>query len=322
MDKDSKRYSYSRLSTFKKCPRQHHYIYEELIPTKDSKETIPGSYFHKCMELIKKNPGKDVSKELDCLYKQYASQVVNGEIDTDEDQLEYTVTNYLAYYRDKELFERVLLVEGDFMDLLEATDKDDILVGKIDKVYEDQGLFNIVADYKTTLGNLKYTKEDVETNEQLLLYVPFAQNLLGIEIHAIEIDEVSMRKLQDVPLLKNGKPTVAKEKLSLVTYDAYYDKLKSMGLDNSPEYKEVLDYLQTRGHPLFRRTRVQLIDKNLIATNAEDIIETYKGAKSQLKFKNKGPLCNYCKYKELCSLDDHKPTDETRNIIIQKITTK
>src|SRR5690606_26338621 len=111
----------------------------------------------------------------------------------------------------------------------------------IDKVVEDEetGLI-ILRDTKTTSKSLKYTYNDVAYNQQLLFYVPFVEKELGIEIDAIQIDEVRIARLFSVPINKNGKPSTDKGRNELVTYEDYYNTLKIMKLDKAPEYQSIL----------------------------------------------------------------------------------
>ena len=92
-----------------------------------------------------------------------------------------------------------------------------------------------------------------------------------------------------------------------------------MELDDAPEYQGVLEYLQKRGHPLFKRTRCQLLDQTMLSSNIEDLYDAYKGCKSGSKQRVRGPLCEYCAYKQLCELDFYMPTPDDRKIIIDKI---
>jgi CRISPR/Cas system-associated exonuclease Cas4 (RecB family) len=134
-----------------------------------------------------------------------------------------------------------------------------------------------------------------------------------------EIDEVRLAKIQPVPLNLNGKPTADKKRLGLVLYEDYYNKLCEMGLESEPEYQAILDYLEKRGHPLFKRTNVQLLDQNILASNIDDISQTYKSIKEGHDNRVRGKLCEYCPYQELCNLDFYMPDDESREIMINKI---
>lgn len=313
MAKDIKRFSFSRFKTFQTCPRKHHYTYVEQIETEDKASTIPGKLFHQCLEYYWTN------KDMTPVFQEFSSLCHTGKIPYEADLLEYLVSEYFQYYSIEHSQERTVMVEEEIEDELEDGDK---LVLVIDKVFFDQNDFLIVRDTKTSLTKLKYTQDDVMFNQQLYLYLPYVEEKTNNKVDAVEIDEVKFAKLKPVPLKSNGKPSIDKKQLELVTYEAYYDELASRGLETEREYQPILEWLQQRGHPLFRRIRCQVLDQNIIASNAQDLLDTYHTSKTQVSYRVKGPLCNYCAYKELCQLDYSAPTTTERQMIIDKISKK
>lgn len=317
-NKDPKRYSYSRFRTFMTCPRKHHYQYIEGIVTEESATTIPGKLFHECIEKFLK--GEDMVP----VFQEFRQLCTTGKLELEPDLLEYVVTKYLQYYAMDYSKENTLIVEYEYKDDL---DDDDYLIMYVDQAYEKNGI-NVVRDMKTTLNKLKYQLSDVQSNQQLLLYTPYIENDLGIKIDAIEIDEIRLAKLQEVPINKNGKPSINKSSLELVTYEDYYDVLCQLGLETEKEYASTLDYLKSRGHPLFNRVKAQVLDSTVIDSNAKDLLATYYSIKNSINdactpdktFRIKGPLCNYCAYKELCEQEMHALTTAERNILIEKIS--
>lgn len=308
--KDIHRYSHSRISMFKQCPRKHNYAYVEQIEQPESPYTLPGKLFHRCVELTLK--GQDITPVLD-EFKKYC---MSGKLDLEPDLLEYVVTKYFAYYNKDYAQEQTVMIEEEFKDDLE---NDDYLVGAIDQAFILNGYLTI-RDMKTTQNALKYTPDDVKSNQQLFLYIAYAETKLNMRVDAVQIDEVRLAKLQPVPLKANGKPTIDKRQLGLVTYEDYYDCLAEMGLETDKEFQPILDYLKQRGHPLFNRVTCQVLNRNVISTNAQDILEVYDVAKTNIvKYKVHGPLCNYCAYKELCELDNTMPDTQSRQAIITKI---
>lgn len=311
MAKDIKRYSFSRLKTFQTCPRKHHYTYIEQIETEESTTTIPGKLFHQCIEYYL--TGQDMQP----IFQEFSSLCFSGKLDLEADLLEYIVQKYLNYYSKEYNNENNVLIEHEFKDTLEG---DDTLVAIVDQAFYDANNYLVVRDMKTTLTKLKYTPDDVMYNQQLYLYLPYVEEELGHKVDAIEIDEIKLAKLRPVPLKSNGKPSVDKRLLDLVTYEDYYDCLAQQGLEMEREYQPILEYLQQRGHPLFRRTRCQVLDQNIIASNSQDLLDTYHASKTQVAYRVKGPLCNYCQYKELCQLDYSYPSTADRQMIIEKIS--
>lgn len=307
--KDINRFSYSRIATFKRCPRKHHYIYVEQIETKPTAPMIAGKLFHQCIEAT-------LAKQ-DCqpIYDEFKKLCQDGTLDFDYDLLEYIVTEYFRYYASEYAEEQTLLVEKEFTDKLDKNAKLDMI---IDQAFRYQGLLYL-RDIKTTGNSLKYEPDDVRFNQQLLLYIPYVENYLNEKVSAIQIDEVRLAKLQPVPIKNNGKPSTDKRLLSFVTYEAYYDVLCQMNLENEPEYKAIQDYLAERGHPLFNRVTVQMLDDQIVVDNAQDFLDAVKACKKDPSYRVPQPLCNYCEYKELCTLDHFSIDSDSRQAIIDKL---
>lgn len=300
-------FSYSRLSTYNTCPRKHSYMYEEKIFTDGNEFLILGDLFHQCID--KATKGEDYSSVIN----DYETKVQMGILSTETGMLEEVVQRYINHY---DLSSEDVL--GSEMRLEEEWEDGDKFTGIVDRLVETDGMI-VLRDTKTTIKPLKYTTNQVKYNTQLLTYISMVQDHMNITVDAYEIDEVRLAKIQPVPLNMNGKPSADKNKLSLVLYEDYYNKLCEMGLDSAPEYQGVLDYLEKRGHPLFKRTRCQLLDQSILDSNIQDIYQTYKNCKGKSKQRIHGPLCDYCPYQELCNLDFYNPTDEDREIIINKI---
>lgn len=313
MTKDIKRFSFSRFRTFHVCPLQHYYQYVEQVEVPESPSTIPGKLFHEAIEAWLKD------MDLKPIFKEFRDQVNKGVLDMDLDQLEYTVNEYIKYYEKDYDQENTLMVEGDLTEDLEGKDHMTVV---IDQVYERDGHI-VMRDIKTSLNKLKYMADDMQYNQQLLLYLPYAEDHLNVTIDAIEIDEVKFGKIEPVPINANGKPSADRRRLANVTYESYYDELVSRGLEDEDSYKNILDYLEKRGHPLFNRVRAQVLDRQVIDSNINDMYSTYQliknGDQELPMHRVRSPLCNWCSFKDLCSLDMHNPTDTERDAIKAKI---
>lgn len=313
--KDIHRYSFSRFKTYHTCPRKHHYQYVEQITTEESPVTIPGKLFHKCIEQFLRD------EDMTGTFDEFRNLCITGKLELEPDLLEYIVAKYLQYYAMDYSKENTLLAETEYKDALED---EDYLILIVDQALELNGT-HIVRDIKTTQNKLKYSLDDVTYNQQLLMYLPYVENDLGIKVDAVQIDEVRMAKLQEIPINNNGKPTADRRRLDLVCYEDYYNLLCEMGLEDEKEYQATLDYLKQRGHPLFNRVTAQVLDSNVVDSNAKDMLNTYQAIKTQIatqdsSYRIKGPLCNYCAYKELCGHDMHNITEAERNILIEKIS--
>lgn len=309
--KDIHRYSYSRLSTFKDCPRKHHYIYVEQLPEPENEYALSGSLFHKAVEYILS--GKDVDE----VYQEWHEAVDQGRMHIERDLLEYIINLYFThYYKDYEE-EETVVVEQTFTRDLEA---EDYFVMKLDQGYRLRGMLG-VRDIKTTRGQLKYNPENVSNNMQLLTYVPAIEDYLGEKVDFVEIDEVRLAKLAtEVPLIKNGKPSTSLETLSLVTSELYRDELEKQNLLNDQKYQNVLYLLEQRGHPLFNRVRVQLLNRNLLDTNDEEIESLYTAASIDTKYRIKDQQkCFMCPFKQICEHDEQVGGEKFRQQLVENI---
>ncbi len=310
---DKNKFGVSRFTQFQKCPRKHSYIYSEAIETESSIYTIPGTLFHEAIGAFLL--GEDMELPLD----KFRKLCLSGELEHPPDLLEYTVSKYLQYYADDFKQERCLAAEKTYT---EPLDDDDYISATVDEVYERDGVI-VLRDRKTSLKKLKYTHDDVALNPQLLFYVPYVENDLGIIIDAVQIDEIRFAKLSDIPINANGKPSADKRRLDLVTYEDYYDLLCSMGLDTNKDYQSIQEYLQKRGHPLFNRITIQILDQNIVNANMKDMLETYTTIKQVAPaYRVYGPLCHYCQFSDLCKLDMRFPSESEREIIIRNIQKK
>ena len=309
--KDIHRYSYSRLSTFKECPRKHHYIYVEQLPEPENEYALSGTLFHKAVERIL--TGQDV----DDVYQEWKDAVDQGRMHIERDLLEYIVNLYFTHYYADYNKEDTVVVEENFK---QALDGEDYFVMKLDQGYKFKGMLG-VRDIKTTRGNLKYNEDNVRSNMQLLTYVPAIEEKLGEKVEFIEIDEVRLAKLAtDVPLIKSGKPSTSLDTLSLVTAELYQDELERQHLMNDPKYQNVLYLLQQRGHPLFNRVRVQLLNRSLLDSNAEEIESLYFAASIDTKYRNKDQQrCFMCPFKKICEHDEQIGGEKFREQLVENI---
>lgn len=299
-------YSFSRLSTYNQCPRKHRYMYEEKIYTEGNEFLILGDLFHQCLDKAYKG------ESFEPVISDYEAKVKVGVLSTESGMLEDVVKRYLDYYEpDEEIIASEYVIEEEWED-------GDTFKGIIDRIVSNDNIVTI-RDTKTTQSPLSYTTNQVKFNTQLLTYCSLVQENLNMVVDEYEIDEVRLAMIQPVPINANGKPTADKKRLGLVLYEDYRNKLCEMGLENEPEYAAILDYLEKRGHPLFKRTKVQLLDQNILASNIQDIAQTYEKIKLGHDNRVRGKLCEYCAYQELCNLDFYMPDDDSRAILINKL---
>ena len=298
-------FRYSRIRAYQLCPQRHHYEYVEGIKTKPNPAMLMGQLFHECLEHYYKDDGK-IGETLE----KYQKAVLADEIPEELDQLEYTLTNYCQMYSDDIKNEEIVMCEEQLEDALGKGERFTIKADRV--VYNKNTRQYILRDTKTSKKGPTRTHDDVYHNSQLLTYIPFIEDKLGVKIDAMEIDEVRFAKLIPPPLNNNGKPTGDRKRLTLTTYEDYYDLLCSMELEEAPEYQNVLDFMRCKPHPLFRRTRAHVSSREVISNNMQDIFNTYKLIKCEHVFRNRGPLCRTCSYKALCNLDMHGVSEASR----------
>lgn len=294
------------------CPKKYYYQYIEGIESKPSPALMLGVLWHKVLEYH--YDGKNVHE----VFKEYEDYVATGVLETEPDMLEEVYHEHIHYWRKQFAEERLVMNEK----TIEAPwdSKGNTVKMIVDRVVEI-GNITIMRDDKSTTGPLKYTENQVRHNQQQLLYTAIVEDQFNIHIDAVEISETRLEKLKPVPINKNGKPTTDMRKLSLVTHEAYLNKLQELGLENDSNYQHTLLELERRGHPLFRRVRVQLLDRTLISENLIDIngsLQMILNANGQFP-RCRSRLCDYCVFKELCNLDYYQPADYDREIIKNKI---
>lgn len=312
--KDPKRYSYSRFKTHQICPKKEDYEYKQLIEPEDSEPLLLGKIFHSLIETITTKADRTP------LLKQYEFYCSTGKITKPVDLMRYMIELYEEYYYYEDINEQVIAVEKEIEMKL---DKGDYFVMRLDKLIEkkDSGLVYL-RDTKTTSGNLSSTLDDAISNQQLLLYIPFAEPYFKLKIDVVELDEVRFAFLEDVPMNKNGMPSADRKRLGLVTYEAYYNKLCEMDLQEDPLYLRTLDWLESRGHPLFKRVAHQIVDRNIINANLIDMQGVLSSIRQGNVYRNPGWQCNHCPFKKLCDLDKFFPDERDREIIIGSIKRK
>lgn len=307
------KFSHSRISTFRQCNRRYYYQYVEGIETKTPEALLLGQLFHEILEYHYDD--KDVQPVID----KYINFIRTGELETPPDLMEHVYHEYLKHYK-KQMAEEELLFNEQKFEIAFDEDEEDIMTGVVDKIIR-VGSTVILRDHKTTSGSLKYSPEQVRYNPQQLLYKDMAEMLTKVEIDAVEIDEIRLAiLLPDVPLNRDGKPTVDIRRLANITYEMYHNKLVELGLEDDPDFEYILSALEKRGHPLFRRTIVSMTDPIVNRTNLKDIEATMKQIKKEKVFpRNPGRLCDYCPFREICNFDYYEPSPMDREIIKRKM---
>jgi hypothetical protein len=300
--------SWSRINRFRTCPKQYYYSYIEELEGQPNESLLLGSLMHRMIDAYYTGV-----EDLEVIQDEYESLIRQNLVTQSRTLLKSVLASYIQYY-DKEIAEeKIVASEQSIVTEWDGEDQIEII---IDKVVERDGLITL-RDHKTTTGPLKYTTDNVQYNNQLLLYATVLQDASNISVDAVEIDEIRLGELQEPPRNKNGKPTADIRQLTFTTYESYYNTLASMELEDAPEYQNALAQLEKRGHPLFRRLTVML-NQELLSNVMEDTHITYTRLKENKFERNVGRLCDWCEFKDLCRLDYYNPTDEDRHIVMEK----
>lgn len=296
------RYSHSKIDTFKNCPKQYDYQnVQDLEPIEESIHLQVGKLFHSALEAI------STFQDYQIYLNEFALLVRKGLLpNCEEDTLELVVKEYLRVYGREDAEDEIIFIEEKFEHL---TSEGDVVSGKVDKIFKRNG-FIYNRDYKTTIKKLKYTEPSVTVNFQLNFYDYVLDHDYDLEVDFNQIDEVLIRSLSEVPYLNNGKPTKDKKKLAFVLYEDYYEALTDLGLEDDEEYRNILLDLNERGHPLFRRITVPVI-KELRNNIYQEYLTVIKVAELNPAYRVAGPLCDYCPFKQICTMELQGGQDES-----------
>lgn len=157
--------SYSKLSTYKNCPKSYKYAYIDKLPRLDKPYTIFGQFCHQILETFhleyingSKKPIEDVMKESFILAKNEWNEKVTNEQVTEA----FNIMQDYLYQLSDSPFPNISHVEKKIWVPIDDTL---VLYGFIDRVQIDNdGIIHII-DYKTTKDE-RFLKD----RTQLLLY--------------------------------------------------------------------------------------------------------------------------------------------------------
>lgn len=301
--------SWSRIQQFRTCPKKYEYSYVQNLEGQSNEHLILGGLMHRMIDSYYTG----VNESIEDIQLEYEGHIASSLVTTPPTLLKSVLNSYLQFYAREVEEETIIASEQSIIADWHGKDQIQIIA---DKVIERDGV-TILRDHKTTTGLLKYTDSTVKYNPQLLLYTSVLEDQSNIVIDAIEIDEIRLAELQQPKINQNGKPTADIRSLALVTYDTYYNLLASMELEDQPEYQNVLAQLEKRGHPLFRRILVQ-VEPELKQSNLDDIFATYEVLNAKHYPRNISRLCDWCEFKDVCRLDFFNPTEEEREIVMQR----
>ena len=308
-------FTYARLRTFRLCPQKHHYMYNEEIKGKETGLFLSKKLFSRCLSAYLTNETDDIAKAI----KEFRKAAREGDIEVPEDTLDYVFESYCMHNASDLRDEEIIVVDQGFREVLDEEDDDTFYVHIDRLIYNKKLDMVILRNTKVSLDAINSDFNQTNDNEKLLTAVPFIEEVQGLRVQAIETDHVRLAKLQPVPINKNGKPTGNRKDLGLVTYEDYMEVIRDQGLEHAPEYQRTIEWLQQRGHPLFRRTQAQIINRDKLDINNSNNHDTYRLIKTGYKYMNRGALCWKCQFKELCNIDFNTLNSSTRDHLIEKL---
>ncbi|WEV84087.1 DNA helicase [Mycobacterium phage Muddy] len=304
LDTDNLIITNSLLKSFRSCPRKALYKYIELVTPRQkySQPLERGSWFHELLEARYK--GEDVKAVHTALCEKY-HDLTDEEKDTLGDlprEMPRLYNSYNWYYRgDKswEVHEVEMKVEAELPNGLQYQ-------GKIDMLIEDEyGLWAV--DHKThkRLPSLDYRYRDTQS----VLYI-WALRECGIPVKGFIWNYVVPTAPEPLRIKVRGG-LYARQPIT--DYPTALKGLKAEGLENEPEYAEILkqlktiryEYGATQNSPVFRRDVLEKHDDMIARTLAE---ATYTADRFvEYAWENKDAVerlndrsCDWCEYKYLC----------------------
>lgn len=319
----------SEYSDFLMCRKKwYHSWVENLEPKRPDKKLFFGTAFHKWLEYYYKN---GCNRELATVETMVW---IESQDTSDMDSVEYaelmnlldgTTKYYHLTYKDIDNKANVLGTEVEFLVKL---DEGIIMTGTIDLILEIDGKVWIF-DHKTVSSIQMYVEKSVMDRQISRYWWALDRVFEGIgrvkneEGLWVRWSEMEGRKVEgfvynliakDYPkppkLLKSGK--LSTDKNQKTSYDLYLLTIQELG-QNPEDYKEMLDYLESKPNPFLRRVNVVRTEPELEAATWEffytagdihDIrllLEEQPHLTEQITYRNIGHHCmNMCQFRSLC----------------------
>ena len=196
--------SYSKVTTYKDCPKKYKFAYIDKLPRVDKHYTIFGSFCHEVLEKFHKHylEEKETLPFVDVMQQSFKQARENWKEKITKDQLTEAYAIMLKYLmlvteQSKEEAPDILSVEKKIWIPIED---EFIFYGFIDRVQRDKDGMLHVGDYKTT-KDPKYLKD----RTQLLLY--------GYAL-LVEDDKLKTLRSSYILLKHDLKPMIAEHDVS------------------------------------------------------------------------------------------------------------
>ena len=162
--------SYSKITTYKDCPKKYKFAYIEKLPRVEKHYTIFGQFCHEVLETFHKYYLDDKMKHLtfvEAMHKAFYSSIDNWKDKITKEQLDEAhaiMLDYLIIVSAEKEEEKPIILSVE-QKIWTPINDEIVLYGYIDRVQRDSDGIIHVVDYKTT-KDPKYLKD----RTQLLLY--------------------------------------------------------------------------------------------------------------------------------------------------------
>lgn len=184
-------YDNTLLQSITYCERFYYYRYISRLRPKDGSPPLrAGSAGHSALEVIYRDGFDQVERAVGKIHEEYTLRPLGFWEFLTPAHLEIIVRNYVDFYRDREPFRVLSLIE-------EPIISEDLLSfpfgGIPDLIVEDDSEPTIV-DHKFTAGWFGHKKTEAEYRKQGRLYVALARDQLGFEGNRAVFNFISMKE--------------------------------------------------------------------------------------------------------------------------------
>lgn len=292
----SQHISYSRESTYLRCPYAHYLGYVmKLTPKKPARPLKFGTDFHKLLEF--RDNKKELSKIIKDVRETYYEMPANWQSELGEsyvDDLKSIFTDYMKIYKGSPIPDET---EHRFEIPIKACGKSAIFVGVIDGLYKHEDDITI-EEHKTFTR-----KPDISTlvmNKQVCLYAKAAHTLWGVFPSKVMWDYIKSTPA-DEPVWLEKSQRFSAAKNNYITPYSYLRAAKAKGMDKQEALIQANQYKGNIPNYFFRMT-LDLIPAMVekawddFVYVAEEIVRNGENNKVMNMTKD----CSWCSFYPIC----------------------
>jgi len=298
---DEIKMSYTRISSYRMCPRQHSYKYNEFIyAQKVSKPLILGGHIHEILS-VRANPSAVERKldEISTFYTNSKREIKNSLGETYVEDIRSIIDEYTHIWKSETLPDET---EHKFSKTIGKAQGVPInFMGYIDELYKYQSNWGqpefIIGEHKT----FKIAPNEIKllNAEQPLLYAKAVTDEFGVTPRNIVWDYISSIPSEEPRLLKNG--TLSTSNNPRITPYSWEKACDRYNLPESERQKASL----YEGNQMKRFFKYVLkVNKFRMNSVYEDFVDTAKDIiRNNKTCVHDGLQCSWCDYQPLCAAD-------------------